>query len=243
MTEDRSVLSRPARMPDRSWTYGEHSDQVIEVYQGVCEPALVLIHGGYWRPEYDRTHLRPMAAALADAGWTCHLIEYRRQPGNPAAMTSDVSSSMAAVAADQGPTGVIAVGHSAGGHLALHAAASGPDGLRAVVALAPVADLGAALAHDLDDGAARAFLGDVPHEEVCPVAGPTPPVPVVILHGDRDDLVPIDQSRAYVGAHPGTELVELPGIAHFAVIDPQSNAWPAVLIAIQRAAESATRPG
>jgi hypothetical protein len=29
-----------------------------------------MIHGGFWRPAYDRAHTRPMTAALRDAAWT-----------------------------------------------------------------------------------------------------------------------------------------------------------------------------
>ena len=43
---------------------------------------LVLVHGGFWRPQFDRVHQRPMAAALADAGYAVAHVEYRR-PGMP----------------------------------------------------------------------------------------------------------------------------------------------------------------
>ncbi len=238
MTEDRSVLSRTARLPDRTWTYGNGPDQVVEVYAALpaSAPGIVLIHGGYWRPEYDRMHLRPMASALADAGWTTYLIEYRREPGRPSAATDDVQAAAASCANEHGDQGVFLVGHSAGGHLALHAASEGLPKVTAVIALAPVADLEAALAENLDAGAAREFLGDYPHEAACPVTRPTPGIPVTILHGDADDLVPIDLSRTYAHAHPGTRLIELPGVGHFALIDPQSSVWPTVLESARNAA-------
>lgn len=233
MAEDRSVLTRPARAPERVLAYGDDPDQVIDVYAGDRNPALVLVHGGYWRPEYDRLHLRPMASALADAGWTTYLIEYRREPGNPRAMIEDVIRAIEAAATDHDQGGLILIGHSAGGHLALQAASGDPARIRAVVALAPVADLSEAVAVNLDDGAARAFLGEVPHEELCPVAQPTPRIPVVIVHGDEDDLVPIELSRTYARTHAVTRLLELPGVAHFALVDPRSSTWPSVLNIIQ----------
>lgn len=239
MTEDRSVLSRTARPPDRTWTYGECPDQVVEVYAASpgSAPGLALIHGGYWRPEYDRQHLRPMASALADTGWTTYLIEYRREPGRPTSTTDDVRVAAASCAAEHGDGAIILIGHSAGGHLALHAASEAIPGVAAVIALAPVADLEAALAQDLDAGAAREFLGDFPHVDACPVTRPTPGIPVTILHGDADELVPLELSRTYARAHPGTRLIELPGIGHFALIDPQSRVWPTVLESVRQAAQ------
>ena len=59
-------------------------DQLGEVWwpAGLDEgsaPALVMvIHGGFWQAEWDRVHARPMAAALADAGYIVCSVEYRR---------------------------------------------------------------------------------------------------------------------------------------------------------------------
>lgn len=229
VAEDRSVLTRSARAPSRILAYGSHPDQVIDVYVSNRRTGLVLIHGGYWRPEYDRMHLRPMASALADAGWTTYLMEYRREPGNPRAMTQDVLAAIEASVADRDQGGLILIGHSAGGHLALQAAADDRAMIDAVIALAPVADLSAAIALDLDQGAAQSFLGEVPAEEHCPIAQPSPLVPVLVLHGDRDELVPIELSRTYARTHPGSRLHEIPGGTHFALIDPLSDDWSLVL--------------
>lgn len=241
MAEDRSVLSRTAPPPDRTWAYDQHPDHVVEHYRGSRGqgPALALVHGGYWRPEYDRLHLRPMAAGLAAAGWDAYLIEYRRVPGQPGQATRDVQAAVASVIAAHGDAGVILIGHSAGGHLALHAASEGISGVVAVIALGPVADLGEALERDLDAGAARAFLGQERLDDYCPLRRTGPDLPVTILHGDDDELVPIDLSRGYARTHARTRLVELPDAGHFALIDPQSPAWAAVLTAIEAAADLA----
>lgn len=237
MPEDRSVLTRPAREPVRMLAYGAHPDQVVDVYEGHHGTALILVHGGYWRPEYDRTHLRPMADALADAGWTTYVIEYRRELGNPKAMTADVLAAIEASAADHDQRGLILIGHSAGGHLALLAATVERSAIGAVIALAPVADLSAAIALDLDQGAAQSFLGEVAAEDHCPIAQPSPAVPVVIMHGDGDEVVPIELSHMYVRTHPATRLHEIPGGSHFALIDPQSDTWPLLLEAIEMSAK------
>jgi dipeptidyl aminopeptidase/acylaminoacyl peptidase len=58
-------------------------------------------------------------------------------------------------------------------------------------------------------------------------------VPTVIVHGGDDDRVPVELSRQYPEAArragDNTTLVELAGVEHFALIDPLSAAWPAVL--------------
>ena len=44
-------------------------------------PLVVLLHGGFWKSEWDRRHTRPMARALAEAGCTVATPEYRRVGG------------------------------------------------------------------------------------------------------------------------------------------------------------------
>lgn len=214
--EDRSVLSRDARLPDLAL-----SD--ADVYFGdPARPVIVLIHGGFWRPEYDRLHLRPLAAALADEGWPVYSIEYRRIPGRPDLLVADVRAALETVSGD-----AILMGHSAGGHLALWAAAFFKA--RGVIGLAPVADLELARSLDLDDGAVAAFLGDHDQNQY------QPGVPAAtLIHGTEDTLVPLSLSRAYADRHPECRLVELPGAGHFAVIDPLSDAWPIVIEELRR---------
>jgi len=213
--EDRSILDLPAPEPS------------AEIYLPARERIgrVALIHGGFWRPSYDRVHLRPMAAALRDLGWEVVSIEYRRVPGDPDVTVSDVRAALSAVKPD------VVAGHSAGGHLALWAAAT--LGLKAV-ALAPVADLRLAEELNLDGGAVKAFLGRAAAQraDLDPVRLPSPGA--VLIHGVLDSVVPIGLSHSFVTAHPGTRLVELAGEAHFQLIDPRGNAWPIVIQELQR---------
>ena len=213
--EDRSILELPGPEPS------------AELYLPAGEKIgrVALIHGGFWRPAYDRVHLRPMAAALRDAGWEVVSIEYRRVPGDPDVTVSDVRTALSAVAPD------VITGHSAGGHLALWAAAT--MGLKAV-ALAPVADLRLAEELNLDGGAVKAFLGVAASErgDLDPVR--LPPSGAVLIHGERDTVVPIRLSQVYLAVHENSRLVELPGTAHFELIDPRANAWPIVIQELQR---------
>lgn len=240
MSEDRSVLDRVGPEPDEVLAYGNDASQVIDVWHG-DGPVVVLLHGGFWRPQWDRTHLRPLAGAFRDEGFAVALVEYRRVPGEPDLTTADVRAAMERLS---GP--MILVGHSAGGHLALWAAVqsetaaqSGADagaGIAAVVALAPVADLVMAEELDLDGGAVRDFLGGAASErqDLDPKRLRASGVEVVVLHGTRDGRVPFEVSASYAQAHPEARIVRLEDADHFALIDPESKAWPVLLGEVRR---------
>ncbi|MFC5266932.1 alpha/beta hydrolase family protein [Kribbella qitaiheensis] len=228
MSENRSVLSREAADPDELLRYGDHEDQVIDVWHAKeYRPAIVFIHGGFWRPEYDRVHARPLGEALTAEGWSVASIEYRREPGNPDATMDDVRDAL-----ERLPdlmdlhAGFVLAGHSAGGQLALWAAATmNPVRLRGTVALAPVADLLMADRLGLDDGAVQDFIGSGVRNDLDPVRLPAPITPISIVHGTGDTRVPITIADSYVTAHPTARLIPVQGAGHYDVIDPQTDAW------------------
>jgi acetyl esterase/lipase len=144
---------------------------------------------------------------------------------------------------------VVAIGHSAGGHLALWAAArpglpAGAPGaepavrLAGAVSQAGVADLREAARLDLSRGAARSLLGGPPgrlprrYDAASPIEQLPLGVPQLLVHGDADDAVPIDIARRYAEraawAGDPCELVELAGCGHFEHLEPASEAWRAV---------------
>ena len=57
------------------------ADALMEILE--ARGVVVVIHGGFWRPAYDRAHLRPLATALREEGRTVVSVEYRRVPGDP----------------------------------------------------------------------------------------------------------------------------------------------------------------
>ena len=238
------MLDRPARAADRVWRYGEGHDRVADVYWPPTGSAgrapVVLVHGGYWRPEYDRTHLRPMAEALAAAGHPVLLVGYSRIPGTPDATLADLRCALADAAQVLRGRPPVLVGHSAGGHLALVLAADPGTTAAACLALAPVADLCEAERLALDDGAARAFLGTAAAErpDLDPRRLTAPRIPVTVVHGEADTLVPPALSAGYAHA-TGARHVPLPGTGHFEVIDPASDAWSTVIAELSALAAAA----
>ena len=168
MSDDPEILSRHVRPPDRTEVTGPEATDVYDVWEPEPHRArsitVALVHGGFWRERYDRAHLAPLAEALTRDGFHVANLEYPRTgmpgggwPGTAAAVLARLGS----VHEDTDlPDSVVAVGHSAGGHLVLWAASrERAPWLRGVVALAPVADLLEADRLHLGDDAARALLG------------------------------------------------------------------------------------
>jgi len=227
-------------------------------------PVVVVVHGGYWRAAYDLTHAGHMAAALTALGMATWTIEYRRigndgggWPGtfHDVATATDSLRTLAPLHRLD-LARVVALGHSAGGHLALWLAArhripSGdalfsprPLTLRGVVALAPVADLARAWDLRLSDGVVRELMGGTPRERPDRYATASPAallplgLPQVLIHGAGDRHVPYAVSRDYQQAAlrrgDDAALITPPRADHFALIDPGSEAWPAVAAAVSR---------
>lgn len=242
--------------PARQIAYGEHPDQVGNLHLPVGEgpwPVVVLIHGGFWRLGWDRTLMTPLARDLATRGIAAWNVEYRRvgqEGGGWPGTLEDVAEAADTVAALAGidPTRVVTVGHSAGGHLALwlaarHRLAPGQPGagprLRpcGAVSQAGVTDLARGAVEALGDGACEALLGGTPEELPERYAGASPAallplgVPVLLLHGSLDDIVPPGQSHAFAHAARAAgdvvEVVDLAGADHFDVIEPAHAGWTA----------------
>ncbi|MFH8975148.1 alpha/beta hydrolase [Streptomyces sp. NPDC017890] len=273
--EEKSAFSHPAVDPDSTAVYGDHPDQVIDFYvpreaggPGGAAPVVVVLHGGSWRAPYDRRHVSPFAGFLARRGLAVASVEYRRGAeggsedggGLVAGRWPDTFDDVAA-ALDALPAlvrqhlpradarRVVLTGHSAGGHLALWAAArhllpadapwrtDRPAPLRGVVALAPIADFEVAGKLDVCGGAARQLLGgEALFAERRPYADPSLLLPTgiatTLVQGRADVDVPQAVAEAYADAAAkagevvGVTLLE--DVGHYPLIDPAADACAVV---------------
>ena len=225
-------------------------------------PVAVVLHGGFWRGIWTLRLTEKVSADLAVRGWAAWNVEYRRTGrlggGGWPNTFLDVAAAIDHLATitdehELDVDRVVTVGHSAGGHLALWAAARPtlPEGapgadpkvrVRRAVGMAPVADL--AKAHELGVGgqAVARLLGGAPDVVPgrCELASPAARLPIgvpqVLVHGTDDGAVPLALSRAYTDAAAAAgdevELVTVPDEGHMACLDTQSAAWRAAAEAV-----------
>jgi acetyl esterase/lipase len=256
------LLARPRPAPTHIIAYGLLPDQHGELWLPSGKgpfPVVVAIHGGCWLANLPGTALMAYQAEdLRRRGIAVWNIEYRRigDGGGYPETFQDVGRAIDRLR-DMGPRGrldlnrVVLAGHSAGGQLALWAAARrrlartdplytpNPLPVRGVVALAGIADLAAYRADgpeacggpetiDALTGAAaregRGRYADTSPAELLPLG-----VRQVIVSGALDPIVPARFGAAYAAkARAKGDLVQamtLPGAGHFELIDPTSAAW------------------
>ncbi|MEV0979708.1 alpha/beta hydrolase [Streptomyces sp. NPDC049915] len=269
--EEESAFSHPPVDPDATAAYGDHPDQVIDFYAPrvqagptAAAPLIAVLHGGAWRAPYDRRHISPFADFLARRGFAVASVEYRRGSATEGDAVAgrwpetfdDVAAALDALPglvrealpqADARRT--VVTGHSAGGHLALWAAArhvlpadapwrtDRPVPLRGVVALAPIADFTVAETLDVCGNAARQLLGGGgSFAERRPYADPALLLPTgiatTLVQGRADLDVPqaVAESYADAAAKAGevVGLTLLEDVGHFPLIDPAADACAVV---------------
>ncbi|WP_436737960.1 alpha/beta hydrolase [Streptomyces sp. BBFR102] len=271
--EETALLGYPEAAPDTTVAYGPDPDQVVDFYAprgpGAAPgtPLVVVVHGGAWRAAYDRRHISPFAAFLAGRGFAVASVEYRRGNGGQVAgrwpdtfddiaAACDALPQLAAEAVPEADPGrTVLTGHSAGGHLALWAAArhvlpagspwrlADAPAVRGVVALAPLADFAAAAKLDVCGGAFAQLLGEEYRERLAhadPAALLPTGIATTLVQGSDDTEVPLAVAEAYAdaataaGEAPGFTLVD--GVGHFALIDPAAPACALVAEEIARLA-------
>lgn len=224
-------------------------------------PVVIVVHGGCWFAEYDLHHLAAFSDALTKLGVATWTIEYRRI-GNPGGAWPGTFQDVAKGAdyvrelAKKYPLDikrVIVIGHSAGGQLALWLAArrnlpktsvlysSHPLPLVGVVSLAGISDL-KKYRPNCDDSVNK-LLGGSP-EQVAERYQQTSPlellplkVPVRLIHGAKDQIVPIELGRELeaLAKQKGdnVKLTTLDTAGHFDLISPLSKVWATVEKSVQ----------
>ena len=203
--------------PDRTISYGEALDQVIDFYDG-NGPLITLIHGGYWRPAHTRVHMRALAGKLASQGFQVANIEYRRDPGDPEKLFDDVNAAL-----EHLTESMALIGFSVGGQLALISKSQAHK----LILLAPITDLQRTKDENLGEGAVKAFFGEIDLNKFDPSLK-SYDQHLYILHGDADDRVPLEHSRDFAKSK-GASLMEISGADHFAMVDPDGMAFELIL--------------
>jgi acetyl esterase/lipase len=258
------VLGAEPVEPDFVLAYGADPEQFGHLYlpEGPGpHPVLVAIHGGCWLSFADLEHLGRFSAAFADAGIAVWSIEYRRvdSPGGGWPNTFlDVGSGIDFLRSLEPEyrldlTRVVVVGHSAGGHLALWAAArpkiaeesvlhsGAPLSITAAVSLAGPGQL--APFRDTDNEVCGGdvidqLLGGSPdelpghYEAGAPIRLLPLGVPQRLITGVDDPAVPPTYAETYAAAASeagdDVEAITLEGAAHFETIVPGTEVWPEV---------------
>lgn len=238
--------------------YGTDPSQFGELYRpnkATHAGTVVIIHGGFWRSAYDLSLGGPLASDLAARGYTVWNLEYRRvgNGGGWPTTLADVAAGIDLLGGLDVDTGhVVAIGHSAGGHLGVWAAgratlpADAPGAtprvkLTGVVSQAGVLDLAAAANTGVGGTAVPDLLGGPPtrvprrYALADPIGRLPLSTPVLCVHSRRDPIVPIAQSNAYVAAATksgATATLHETSGDHFTLIDPTSADWQIVLDAL-----------
>jgi acetyl esterase/lipase len=253
------LTSRPRHEPDATVSYGLDPMQRVDIWlpEGAGPfPTVLMVHGGCWQSAIaDRTLMDWAAADLRRAGYAVWNIDYRGvdRPGGgypgtfrDAAAAADLLIEQAArfgLAADR----IVAVGHSAGGHLALWLAArgrlpedsplAGGDPLRIdhVVVLGGLPDL-AAVAASPDNGCGTEVVAQLvgtaradPYADTSAARLLPIGVPQDLVVGREDRIVPHRFATDYVAraaaAGDAVRLHTVPETGHVELVAPGSGAW------------------
>lgn len=249
------VANLPYKKPTKSFSYGDEPMQTAEYWTAEATPTastattllVLLIHGGCWLNDYDKSHVRPLAAALVERGLAVMSIEYRRtgDPGAGWPGTFDDLRAALNAAVKLKHSAIIAVGHSAGGHLALWLAAVSGTQLKGVVGLAAISDLVLyAKGTSECEKATLQLMGGTPelHPNRYQTASPllmTSNAPILLIHGSHDQVVNVQQSEQFANrpnnllAKPSTDMLTkkqptaslhvLEGRGHYDLIDPRQE--------------------
>ena len=197
---------------------------------------VTLIHGGCWSNAYDRDHTLPMAEALSTMGYDVWVPEYRRVGDEGGGWPGSLEYIIAAVEFVTDKTGQppILVGHSAGGHLALRAAQTGLA-IDGVLGLAPITDL---VSYGAESGSCQSmvapFMGDETYSPDASYRDASVTlnainIPVAVVIGKEDPIVGASQ----IAVFDDLQVNAVDGAGHFDVIHPKTEAFSAVVKALE----------
>ncbi|MDA0977630.1 MAG: prolyl oligopeptidase family serine peptidase, partial [Proteobacteria bacterium] len=222
------VQAQPHSVPDKYLTYGGRS-RFLEGWYGDApeKPGILMIHGGCWLSEYGLDHVRPLCTAINQLGFETWSLEYRRVGETGGGWPGSFEDILAGVSlAAERVSSLIVMGHSAGGHMALWAAAQEQvPGIRACVGLAAISDLVTyAGGTSSCEQATVSLLGGSPgaqparYQAASPLLLPSQ-TPTVLVHGTGDTIVSPLQSETFA-REKGARYIAIDGLGHFDLVNP-----------------------
>jgi acetyl esterase/lipase len=267
--QDYLALQGP--QPAQHIAYGEAPSQFVELFKPAGQgpfPVVILIHGGCWTVHFGGiTQMRNMAGDLIRNGIAVWNVEYRRvdeEGGGYPGMYQDVATAVdrlkeEAAAHELDLTRVVAVGHSAGGHLAQWAASrhrlpagspayrSAPLAIPQVISLGGLADLRneealikSSCERDMVQlaGVASAARPDI-FSDTSPAEMMPAGIRTVLVTGELDTVSPVrvaeDYARRARAAGDAADVVVLPNASHYDEVAATSPAWKLVYAEIRKA--------
>jgi acetyl esterase/lipase len=257
------LLGRPRPTPDATVHYGADPLQVADVWLPAgrgTHKVVLMVHGGCWTSAIaDRTIMNWIAADLRARGIAVWNIDYRgvdRGGGYPntfldAAAAADALRSHARQY-HLDDSRVVAIGHSAGGHLALWLAGrpklprnsplrtAYPLPIREVISLGGLPDLeeAATSANGCGNEVVHSLVGTRYADTSVPRLGPLG-LPQVLINGRQDRIIPVAYAEGYArpmrAAGDTVRVRMLDRTGHVELVAPETAAWAAAVEEIRRA--------
>lgn len=256
----REAFALPQPEPDAVIRYGGEPRQFGELRLPAGKGPFgvaVIIHGGCWLSAYDQGYMAAFSEAVTELGWATWTIGYRRVGELGGGWPNTFLDAAAAVdflpeLAGSQPLDadrVIAVGHSAGGHLALWLAGRArltessplfrpdPHPMDGVLALAAAADLEYLSEQQTCGDAATLLMDGTPVERPGRYADGSPmnllplDTPQILVNGELDETWSAPADRYFDAAKGAGDPIErsiMPGAGHFELVVPDSPNWRVV---------------
>lgn len=251
------LVKRPLPKPDKTISYGSDELQVVDIWRPESKstkelvPAVIMIHGGCWQTEIaERDLMNWIADDLRNHGVGVWNIEYRgvdRNGGHPntyhdVGTAADLFDLQAANYGFKTDT-VIAIGHSAGGHLALwlgnRPALPSSSSIRGKSPIVIDLAISQGGLPDLQAGAARkghpcgtaapAAMSGPDLSQTSPPEMQSGKARQVLFHNTLDKIAPPEFARQYVSkvTAKGVDvlLMETPAEGHVELVAPDSKSW------------------
>lgn len=270
------LTSRRRPQADATISYGPDDYQKIDLWRPAGRgphPVVVMVHGGCWQTKIaDRTLMDWIADDLRKAGVAVWNIDYRgvdRPGGGYPGTFADAAKAADQLTVDAAKYGldlnrVVAVGHSAGGHLALWLAGRSrlpansplhdarPLRIRHVVSLGGLPDLEATAASPDNGCGTQVIARLVGTGRADPYADTSVPrllplgVPQTLVNGREDRIIPHRMATDFVAratkAGDAVALITVPRTGHVELVAPDTSAWKDTKRVILLALEPSIHP-